>query len=203
MRSGFRLALTNPDSALRTPQFRILILVAREGLEPSKPLGRQIYSLLRLTAPQPRQLSLFGVAASCLPCGSDCLSQKLGLSLHFRPAGLLRWSWRRDLNPRPADYKSAALPVELRQRGDGRLATIDAGSPTGNGGSSRLHEVPDGNGGRVARPTPRIPSCAPGPPAVDLASRVRSRRPSSNRITAAAVETFKDSIRPDMGIRTR
>src|SRR6516225_4772624 len=26
-----------------------------------------------------------------------------------------RWSWRRDLNPRPADYKSAALPTELRQ----------------------------------------------------------------------------------------
>jgi hypothetical protein len=25
------------------------------------------------------------------------------------------WSWRRDLNPRPADYKSAALPTELRQ----------------------------------------------------------------------------------------
>src|SRR5262249_6521431 len=31
-------------------------LVAREGLEPSKPLGRQIYSLLRLTASLPRQL---------------------------------------------------------------------------------------------------------------------------------------------------
>jgi hypothetical protein len=30
--------------------------VAREGLEPSKPLGRQIYSLLRLTASLPRQL---------------------------------------------------------------------------------------------------------------------------------------------------
>ena len=26
------------------------------------------------------------------------------------------WSWRRDSNPRPADYKSAALPTELRQR---------------------------------------------------------------------------------------
>ena len=25
-------------------------------------------------------------------------------------------SWRRDLNPRPADYKSAALPTELRQQ---------------------------------------------------------------------------------------
>src|SRR5436190_15916038 len=34
-------------------------LVAREGLEPSKPLGRQIYSLLRLTASLPRQLSVF------------------------------------------------------------------------------------------------------------------------------------------------
>ena len=30
------------------------MLVARGGFEPPKPLGRQIYSLLRLTAPQPR-----------------------------------------------------------------------------------------------------------------------------------------------------
>ena len=33
-------------------------LGAREGLEPSKPLGRQIYSLLRLTASLPRQLAV-------------------------------------------------------------------------------------------------------------------------------------------------
>jgi hypothetical protein len=26
------------------------------------------------------------------------------------------WSWRRELNPRPSDYKSDALPTELRQR---------------------------------------------------------------------------------------
>ncbi len=26
-----------------------------------------------------------------------------------------QWSWRRDLNPRPSDYKSDALPAELRQ----------------------------------------------------------------------------------------
>ncbi len=31
-------------------------VVARGGFEPPKPLGRQIYSLLRLTAPQPRRL---------------------------------------------------------------------------------------------------------------------------------------------------
>ena len=30
-------------------------MVAREGFEPSKPQGRQIYSLLRLTASLPRQ----------------------------------------------------------------------------------------------------------------------------------------------------
>ena len=43
-------------------------LVAREGLEPSKPLGRQIYSLLRLTASLPRQLAvMFGKRLFRLP----------------------------------------------------------------------------------------------------------------------------------------
>ena len=27
----------------------------------------------------------------------------------------LLWSWREDLNPQPTDYKSVALPIELRQ----------------------------------------------------------------------------------------
>ena len=39
------------------------------------------------------------------------LSAKLQLSHPW-------WSWRRESNPRPADYKSAALPTELRQRVD-------------------------------------------------------------------------------------
>jgi hypothetical protein len=42
-------------------------LVAREGLEPSKPLGRQIYSLLRLTASLPRQLFLLNVSSDAYP----------------------------------------------------------------------------------------------------------------------------------------
>ena len=29
------------------------------------------------------------------------------------------WSWRLESNPQPADYKSAALPIELRQRVSG------------------------------------------------------------------------------------
>ena len=31
------------------------------------------------------------------------------------PSLVSKWSWRRDLNPRPSDYKSDALPAELRQ----------------------------------------------------------------------------------------
>src|SRR6266403_1310276 len=31
------------------------------------------------------------------------------------------WSWRRELNPRPSDYKSDALPAELRQRRSNRV----------------------------------------------------------------------------------
>lgn len=27
-----------------------------------------------------------------------------------------KWSWREELNPRPTDYKSVALPTELRQQ---------------------------------------------------------------------------------------
>jgi hypothetical protein len=62
-------------------------VVGRGGFEPPKALGRQIYSLLHLTALQPPR--------------------------PFRPWPAKpadEWSWRRDLNPRPADYKSAALP---------------------------------------------------------------------------------------------
>src|SRR5271157_3277659 len=29
---------------------------------------------------------------------------------------LVFWSWRRESNPRPSDYKSDALPTELRQQ---------------------------------------------------------------------------------------
>ena len=36
-------------------------------------------------------------------------------SCSFRGCIRSIWSWRRDLNPRPSDYKSDALPAELRQ----------------------------------------------------------------------------------------
>ena len=105
-------------------------LVAREGLEPSKPLGRQIYSLLRLTASLPRLVFSWQTwlqdpdAQTREPEQSSPQSDLPCLSILFFAAGphpAVRrcddsptrprtWSWRRDLNPRPADYKSAALP---------------------------------------------------------------------------------------------
>ena len=105
--------------------------MAREGFEPSKPLGRQIYSLLRLTASLPRQKSIRPrLPSPTLPCPAPRLLEPpdpTAIRLNERVpcdvcdlthsgstlARLGRgstWSWRRDLNPRPADYKSAALP---------------------------------------------------------------------------------------------
>lgn len=64
-------------------------MVGEGGFEPPKP-KQQIYSLPHLTA--------------------------LELS-HIRFSLRLEknWSWWTDSNPRPADYKSAALPTELHQ----------------------------------------------------------------------------------------
>ena len=50
--SPSRPAWPKPRGAITSARRR---LVAREGFEPSKPLGRQIYSLLRLTASLPRR----------------------------------------------------------------------------------------------------------------------------------------------------
>lgn len=52
--------------------------------------------------------SSYATAPRKMPCVPDTKS-----SLRIRC-----WSWRRDLNPRPSDYKSDALPTELRQQWD-------------------------------------------------------------------------------------
>jgi hypothetical protein len=91
-------------------------LVARGGFEPPKPLGRQIYSLLRLTAPQPRLAARRRAAPRQTPwrnpAGTRVVPGERRLFRVFPAECRARsdWSWRRDSNPRPADYKSAALP---------------------------------------------------------------------------------------------
>ena len=74
----------------QTHLYRFVNMVGEGGFEPPKP-KQQIYSLPHLTA--------------------------LELS-HIRFSLRLEknWSWWTDSNPRPADYKSAALPAELHQQ---------------------------------------------------------------------------------------
>jgi hypothetical protein len=83
-------------------------------------ISRQIYSLMRLATslpPRPRCIvcyrtvfvnshSIFGdtYKGTC-PQTSGALQIPL----------ITKWSRRRDLNPRQADYKSATLPTELRR----------------------------------------------------------------------------------------
>ena len=38
-----------------------------------------------------------------------------GSTMELHPRNTKKWSWREELNPQPADYKSAALPIELHQ----------------------------------------------------------------------------------------
>src|SRR5690606_8557190 len=71
-------------------------MVQGGGFEPPK-LARQIYSLIPLATREPLRVFIFVLVAT--------------LKLQY-----LNWSWREESNPRPADYKSAALPTELRQQ---------------------------------------------------------------------------------------
>ena len=49
---------------------------------------------------------------------SRCRNLQPTINWEYSPDSKNFWqSWRRDLNPRPSDYKSDALPTELRQHG--------------------------------------------------------------------------------------
>src|SRR5258708_15405300 len=56
-----------------------------------------------------------------IPPASRCRNPPPGKYRESSPDSKIFWqSWRRDLNPRPSDYKSDALPTELRQHGSNR-----------------------------------------------------------------------------------
>ena len=56
-----------------------------------------------------RMYSGFAPCATTVPSLVSLVCARVSLVLGSRPRQET-WSWRRDLNPRPADYKSAALP---------------------------------------------------------------------------------------------
>ena len=89
---------------------------------------------IRTRDPQLGRLTLYQLSYSRLthlPCvppigvcwwrGEDSNLRRLSQQIYSLPPLATReplhtWSWRWDSNPQPADYKSAALPVELRQQ---------------------------------------------------------------------------------------
>ncbi len=125
-------------------------------------LRRQIYSLLPLST-----------RASPRPAVRRFFTFLVDFSFFRRTFSRLPpWSWRRDLNPRPADYKSAALPAELRQLGE-------------NGNHTKFKILTQ-----------------------DFTKKFqfffvsRRCRTASNRTTAAAAATLRDSVPSPIGIRT-
>ena len=75
--------------------------------------NRGILSPLRLPVPPPRQVppkkSGAGDGNRTHVISLEGWSSTIELHPH-------EWSWREELNPQPADYKSAALPIELHQQ---------------------------------------------------------------------------------------
>ena len=74
------------------------------------------------------RLEIQGAAAGISSLGELRVSLACSCYASRRADGLRFWSWRRDLNPRPSDYKSDALPAELRQ---------PAGPTSAAGGANR------------------------------------------------------------------
>ncbi len=132
-------------------RYRSLVGGGGGRIRTSVGVRRQIYSLLPLAAreplhairPSPAGGRLFNFGATFfsrlffpneknirvnLKSGKTPIYRETRCSLGPRqhlhdglPWGL-HGSWRWDSNPQPADYKSAALPIELRQRDSSRLS---------------------------------------------------------------------------------
>ncbi len=102
-------------------------MVEGGGFEPPK-LARQIYSLIPLATREPLRKRPSIVRVQLPPVNNYSAFNALADNSY------IVWSWREESNPRPADYKSAALPTELRQR-----------RPTKNGGAILLEVGPGRN----------------------------------------------------------
>jgi hypothetical protein len=88
-------------------------MVVEGGFEPPK-LSRQIYSLIPLAARELHHLSENITSRQPIARTNQQKLQRLCQSMTYTSA-FKNWSWQEESNPRPADYKSAALPTELCQ----------------------------------------------------------------------------------------
>ena len=97
--------------------------VEGEGFEPSKPVAADLQS-----APFDRS----GTPPFCR-CLDVALRIRTRLCRQLSFETFFSKSWRRESNPLPADYKSAALPSELRQRNLTAFALRDYPEPISRG----------------------------------------------------------------------
>ena len=109
-----------PENPRRDSLRRVRRLVEAGGFGPPKqrcnrftvcplwPLGNASSCKVSVTGNEPaiRQIKIYQ------KCGEPHIDNILFCAMH--------WSWWTDSNPRPADYKSAALPTELHQHIDCR-----------------------------------------------------------------------------------
>src|ERR1700688_3403601 len=130
---------TGEDSNLRSPQGAADLQSAGFSHSPTRP-ERSWHFTLAVTALLLSPGAMTNIFQ--LRCEPDCLLQNWRKSMRSKNTKRARvrirqpvdfycpdslrliprknpcnvwWSWRRELNPRPSDYKSDALPAELRQ----------------------------------------------------------------------------------------
>src|SRR5208337_479584 len=88
-----------PDSVHGKPADHVTLCLRKTG----KPRSRSRHREDHYT---PEKLRMECVGKACRAATDSAACRKNSVS----------WSWRRDSNPRPSDYKSDAVPTELRQQ---------------------------------------------------------------------------------------
>ena len=93
-------------------------LVVRVGFEPTKRNAADLQSApFSHSGTSPlRQEILYCIKFALSTLFSQLFSHLWKLKRRKTLRRNNQWSWREESNPQPADYKSAALPIELRQR---------------------------------------------------------------------------------------
>ena len=92
--------------------------IANPAIKEPPPSGRRLLLQNPTTAARACHRAIFAPGSCCWVQFSWKAVSPAWLASAATPRGALNtqsWSWRRDLNPRPSDYKSDALPAELRQ----------------------------------------------------------------------------------------
>jgi hypothetical protein len=105
--------------ARKERQIYSLLVLATHPPVPKKLLGREprVPNIFFNNLQAPRAKTQKGlVSRDTSPFIFYCRIRSASL-----PRKISWWSWRRELNPRPSDYKSDALPAELRQRRSNRV----------------------------------------------------------------------------------